>query len=241
MIERRLQPFAVAGLAAMLAAGAAGCRNLDEGITPIPGSAETVPGIGGNTPPPFPPVDSTFRSTFANNSGGGFEGDLGNPAPPPSDPSFSMDDGSGGFNGTGDNSFGEGVSEMTGDPLDEDDFNIDRNYFASNVVYFGFDLSSVDASEGPKIEEVATYLRADPAVMLKVEGHCDERGTEQYNLALGERRALSIRQYLVDLGIEPDRVQTISYGEAVPADSNTTEDAYARNRRGEFLLLTPIP
>jgi peptidoglycan-associated lipoprotein len=72
-----------------------------------------------------------------------------------------------------------------------------------------------------------------------VEGHCDERGTEGYNLSLGERRALAVRTYLVNLGISADRVYTISFGEARPAVDGHTEAAWSKNRRGEFILLLP--
>jgi peptidoglycan-associated lipoprotein len=87
---------------------------------------------------------------------------------------------------------------------------------------------------------VASFLRnAPPSVALLVEGHCDERGTEEYNRALGERRALAVREQLAMAGADVSRVVTRSYGEDRPADPGRTEAAYAKNRRGEFVVLTP--
>ena len=76
---------------------------------------------------------------------------------------------------------------------------------------------------------------------ILVEGHCDERGTEEYNRALGERRALSVRDRLVELGVGADRIRTMSLGEDRPADPGFSGDAYQANRRGEFVLLKPKP
>ena len=111
--------------------------------------------------------------------------------------------------------------------------------FAANTVYFDFDRATIKPSETGKIEEVAKYLQANPTHAVQIEGHCDERGTEQYNLSLGERRALSVREYLVTAGIQPDRIFTISYGESRPAEPGHNEAAWAKNRRGVFVLLTP--
>jgi peptidoglycan-associated lipoprotein len=125
-------------------------------------------------------------------------------------------------------------------PLDDDTgMRRDESFFAANTVYFDFDRSTIRAGERTKIESVASHLNSNPTHKVKVEGHCDERGTEGYNLALGERRALSVREYLINLGISPDRIYTISWGEARPADPSRTETAYGRNRRGEFILLLP--
>jgi len=117
--------------------------------------------------------------------------------------------------------------------------NSNPTFFAANTVYFEFDRATIKPSETGKIEEVAKYLQANPMHAVQIEGHCDERGTEQYNLSLGERRALSVREYLVTAGIQPDRVFTISYGESRPADPGHNEAAWAKNRRGVFVLLTP--
>lgn len=117
--------------------------------------------------------------------------------------------------------------------------NQDRNYFSAQTVYFDFDSSVVKPSDIGKVETVASHLQSNPRHSVLIEGHCDERGTEEYNRALGERRALSVRESLVSMGVSPDQVFTISYGEDVPADPGQNAAAYSANRRGEFVLLTP--
>ena len=131
----------------------------------------------------------------------------------------------------------DGVIPLGGGSLG--DYNPNPGHFAANTVYFEFDRATIKPSETSKIEDVAKHLRANPTHAVQVEGHCDERGTEQYNLSLGERRALSVREFLVTAGVQPDRVFTISYGEARPAETGHNEAAWSKNRRGVFVLLTP--
>jgi peptidoglycan-associated lipoprotein len=119
------------------------------------------------------------------------------------------------------------------------DMKPDPEFFRANTVYFDFDRSTVKESERGKIEAVARHLASNPTHAMRVAGHCDERGTEGYNLALGERRALAVREYLVKLGVSPDRVDTISYGESSPVATGHNEASWKQNRRGEFILLTP--
>ncbi len=114
----------------------------------------------------------------------------------------------------------------------------DRDTLKADIVHFDFDSSAVKASEKPKVAAVADYLKANAAKAVKIEGHCDERGTEEYNRALGERRALALREELVSLGIESTRVDTISYGEDKPIALGHDEAAWRQNRRGEFIVLT---
>ncbi len=112
--------------------------------------------------------------------------------------------------------------------------------FKSQIVYFDLDKSIIKSSEKPKIEEVARRMKSEfQGKALRVEGHCDERGTEEYNRALGERRALAIREALIQLGMEQYMVETISYGEDKPALPGHNEAAWSKNRRGVFDLLTP--
>jgi len=106
-------------------------------------------------------------------------------------------------------------------------------------VHFDYDSSVVKSSEKAKVSKVAIYLKGNSAVAVRVEGNCDERGTEEYNRSLGERRALALREDLARLGIDPSRVDTISYGEDKPVDSGHDESAWRKNRRGDFILLTP--
>jgi peptidoglycan-associated lipoprotein len=120
-----------------------------------------------------------------------------------------------------------------------DDFNQDRAALAGQTVHFDFDSSVVKASEKSNVDAVAAALKSDTAAKLLIEGHCDERGTEEYNRSLGERRALALREALAALGADPMRIKTISYGEDKPADPGHTEASWRKNRRGEFVLLHP--
>jgi peptidoglycan-associated lipoprotein len=132
----------------------------------------------------------------------------------------------------------DGTIPPTGD-FDPSKWDENPAFFKANTVYFDYDRAAVRAGERVRVEEVAAYLKGKPGHMVKIEGHCDERGTEEYNRALGERRALAVREYLVNLGIQPERVHTISFGEDRPAEIGSSEGAWAKNRRGEFILLTP--
>jgi len=115
----------------------------------------------------------------------------------------------------------------------------DRDTFKANTVYFDFDSAAIKPTERSKIDAVAQVLKSKPNTKVQVEGHCDERGTEEYNRALGERRALAVREYLINAGISADRIFTISYGEDRPVDPGHNEAAWAKNRRAEFVLLLP--
>jgi len=111
--------------------------------------------------------------------------------------------------------------------------------FKSDTVHFDYDSSVIKSSEKEKVSRVADYLKSNSSGAVRVEGNCDERGTEEYNRSLGERRALAIREELVRLGIDATRVDTISYGEDKPVDPGHDESAWRKNRRGDFILLTP--
>jgi len=115
----------------------------------------------------------------------------------------------------------------------------DRDTFLAQMVHFDYDSSSIKPSDLTKVEIVAQHLIQNPTHKLMVEGHCDERGTEDYNISLGERRALAVVDELVRLGINQGRVRTTSYGEKVPMADGATEPAFSQNRRGEFVLLKP--
>ena len=113
-----------------------------------------------------------------------------------------------------------------------------REALQAHTVYFDFDRSAIRPSEQSKLDAVASYLKNTPNVQLLVEGHCDERGTEEYNRSLGERRAISAREYLLQKhGLPSDRVTTASFGEDKPVSNEKTEEAFARNRRAEFVIL----
>ena len=106
----------------------------------------------------------------------------------------------------------------------------------SAMVYFDFDSSSIKASERAKLTQVANYLRDFPSHSLVLEGHCDWRGTPEYNLGLGDRRSQSVRQYLETLGISPGRLETLSKGD-LNAMENASAAQMAEDRRVEFLVL----
>ncbi len=104
----------------------------------------------------------------------------------------------------------------------------------AGTVYFAYDSSQLDPTAMETLKRNAEIIKQMPNSVIQIEGHCDERGTQQYNLALGERRALAVRDYLIRLGISGDRLVTISYGEEDPADPGHSESAWAKNRRAEF-------
>jgi len=116
----------------------------------------------------------------------------------------------------------------------------DREKYHAQTVYFDYDRANVKASEAAKVQEVANrFKNEDPATDLLIEGHCDERGTEEYNRALGERRALALRELLVAAGVSAERVHTVSFGKDKPIEPLHSEAAYSKNRRGEFVLVLP--
>lgn len=102
--------------------------------------------------------------------------------------------------------------------------------------FFGYDSFEVGPDAQAVLKANAELLQRYGSWVVTVEGHCDERGTAEYNLALGERRALAARNYLVSLGISADRLRTVSYGKEFPFDPGTSEEAYARNRRAHFVI-----
>lgn len=105
-----------------------------------------------------------------------------------------------------------------------------------DTVLFAYDSAQVDDSERAKVEAVASFLKDNAAAVVTVEGHCDERGSNEYNMSLGERRALAVRAYLMSLGIDGARVQTKSLGEEQPKDAGHDEKAWSVNRRAEFVV-----
>ena len=114
-----------------------------------------------------------------------------------------------------------------------DDLN--RNSLLKPVM-FEFDSSDLSAAAQKTLEENGTVLKKYPTWAVTIEGHCDERGTAEYNLALGERRAVAARAYLVSLGISADRLRTVSYGKEFPFDGSHSETAYVQNRRAHFVV-----
>ncbi len=106
-------------------------------------------------------------------------------------------------------------------------------------VYFAFDDYSLDSASQGQLNTLNEYLKANGKAVVQIEGHTDERGSVEYNLALGQRRAQSAKNYLVQLGTDAGRLPTISYGEERPAVEGSDEAAWAKNRRDEFVLSNP--
>ena len=103
------------------------------------------------------------------------------------------------------------------------------------TVYFAFDQSTIGTAQIPQLEAVANYLKQHSNVGLIIQGNCDERGSHEYNIGLGERRALAVRDYLVSLGVPDSHLQTLSYGSERPAVEGHSESAFSKNRRAELI------
>ncbi len=103
--------------------------------------------------------------------------------------------------------------------------------------FFGYDESTLTADAQSALTASASWLKSHPQYNLLIEGHCDERGTEQYNLALGDRRANTAKEYLATLGVDASRIRTVSYGEERPFDPGHDESAWAKNRRDHLVLV----
>ncbi len=121
-------------------------------------------------------------------------------------------------------------SAWAGHPLDDPD-----SLLAKRTVYFEFDESVILDQDRPILEAHAQYLSQNPGAAVTLEGHTDERGTREYNLALGERRAINVRQFMSLLGAAGQQLRTVSYGEEQPAALGHNEEAWAQNRRVEII------
>lgn len=108
-------------------------------------------------------------------------------------------------------------------------------------IYFDFDKYDLSSDARSILKANADWLRANPGANVEIEGHCDERGTTEYNLALGAKRARSALDYLVSLGVAPARIKTVSYGEELPSCKEKSEDCYRKNRRDRFVELRARP
>ena len=107
---------------------------------------------------------------------------------------------------------------------------------ADQTVYFAFDDYSLGSQAQASLDEISNYMQGESGMRIKLEGHCDERGSTEYNLALGMKRAQAVKNYLMQLGIDENRLPTISYGEEKPAAEGHDESAWSLNRRVEFVL-----
>ena len=131
-----------------------------------------------------------------------------------------------------------GEPEMTSKAYDKftaEDWN-DPAKTPLRPVFFHFDSDELDDTGRAVLQENAKLLQEYPTLILTIEGHCDERGTPEYNLALGERRSLATKSFLVSLGIGGERLQTVSYGKEFPFDAGHSEESWSKNRRAHFMV-----
>ena len=139
--------------------------------------------------------------------------------------------------------FGDRAAEAENWLPADDGFDLDSaaDFNRSGVlqpIYFDYDLSEIERDQRIVLESNAAWLRDHPDARVMIEGHCDERGTSEYNMALGDRRAKATREFLVSLGVDWDRIETVSFGEELPAEFGDNEYAWSRNRRAEFSLVS---
>lgn len=125
-----------------------------------------------------------------------------------------------------------GIQTASVTPGSHEDFTIN----VGDTVYFGYDRYDLTPEAQSQLQKQAAWLNAYPNTAIMIEGHCDERGTREYNLALGDRRANAVRDYLVALGVSPSRIQTISYGKERPAVIAFDESGHALNRRAVTVI-----
>src|SRR5881397_2194178 len=107
----------------------------------------------------------------------------------------------------------------------------------ATMIHFDYDKAIIRGGDAAVLDQKVAILQANPALRIRISGHCDERGSDEYNLALGNRRATAAKQYVVSHGIDASRIETVSYGEERPLASGHDEDAWAQNRRDEFEIL----
>jgi len=228
--------------ATLVASLASGSSRRAKNITPLPGYNK-VGGVATGLDPatPLDPTAGGGRFTGPNNGGGLNTGGRLNPNGTPPD---GRDLSGGASNGTGNGLTpgGEKIAPIPGDHAQADrtkwdTWPQDADTLRGNTIYFDTDKSIVKRSDSAKVAAIAEYLKGHPGYMLKVDGHADERGTEDYNRALGERRALSLREMLLNLGVSQDSVVTSTFGEDRPVELGHSEAAWAKNRRAEPVIL----
>ncbi len=126
--------------------------------------------------------------------------------------------------------------EITEEPAPEDGALTGAQDFAPEAIFFAFDDYTLSMEAQERLSALSEHVKANEGAVVQIEGHCDERGSIEYNLALGERRAQSVKNYLVQLGVDPARLSTISYGEEKPSVEGHDESAWGQNRRANFTI-----
>jgi len=212
----------LSALAVLLSFSVVGCKKGLDKTTPLPGhgaaaapGGDAAPPIGDNSKPP-PTTTANTDTPPVRPPDTGVSGTTITPPPVTST--------TGGFPLNGDLPSWRVAADQP---------------FKGETVYFEFDKSTVKPGEVAKIERVASGIKGLAGKGLRIEGHCDERGTEEYNRSLGARRALAVREALMRAGVDANIIDTISYGEDRPADPGHNEAAWSKNRRGEFIVIEP--
>jgi peptidoglycan-associated lipoprotein len=159
-------------------------------------------------------VDAAKTGTSSGSEGAGMAESLDSPAP-----------GQGGMAGM---SGGDGAAGVVAGS---------RTDLGLMPVYFDFDKSLIRQDQVERVEANALFLKNNPEIMVRIEGNCDNRGTNEYNMALGERRAMGVVKYLINLGVAEGRLATLSYGEERPVNSGNDELAWSENRRGDLVIV----
>ena len=150
--------------------------------------------------------------------------------------SASSSSGSSGSSSAGSSSAGSSSSSATSSAAAGTDSAADKLATIGNTVYFSYDSAALDGNSQAVLYRQAAFLNGNPSLTVTIEGHCDERGTREYNLALGERRAAAARDYLLAQGVDPARIKVISYGKERPAMAGSNEASWAKNRRAATVL-----
>jgi peptidoglycan-associated lipoprotein len=129
---------------------------------------------------------------------------------------------------------GTGTGEMIGEPGIQEGDGGPGDWHGLLTIYFDFDSAAISPEAMATLKSNAERIKSVPKIVIQIAGHCDSRGTQEYNLALGERRALAVRTFLIQCGVSGDRLVTISYGSEFPAVPGNNETAWSKNRRVEF-------
>ena len=150
--------------------------------------------------------------------------------------SSSGSSGSSSTSSSGSSSSGSSSSSASSSAAAGTDTAADKLASIGNTVYFSYDSAALDGNSQATLYRQAAFLNGNPSLTVTIEGHCDERGTREYNLALGERRAAAARDYLLAQGVDPARIKVISYGKERPAMAGSNEESWAKNRRAATVL-----
>jgi len=199
-------------------------------------------GVGSGSSSSMKSGVGSFPDTSMQSGSGGLKGLDKNP----SEERLGGGSGSGPGNGNGPGGAGSGTLLAKADPSESaghqlDDIRAEQAASAAaglRDVFFGYDSWTISEEGRQSLGRDAEWMKANPGAMLKVEGHCDERGTAAYNLVLGEKRAKAVRNYLVELGIGANRLSVVSYGKERPFCNDHAELCYQQNRRGHLVVRT---